>query len=155
MSNGLIAAGDALKVEALVWSVVGLQAEWGPATSFDWYRTLINNHKVCECTQIWKWSTVRSRSHHLSVVRVERPPCHMSSRPHSRCPNMRSYTAGGDSKHHGEERDSSTWTWEPPKQKLLGSMLQLDDNLEQKRLFRWTISGPRESLEKVTWSRTP
>lgn len=82
----------------------------------------------------------------LSVVHAERSACHMSSCPHSQCPNMHSYIARGDSKHHGEEQDSSTRTGEPPKQKFLGSMLQLDDNLEQKRLFRWTISGLREPL---------
>lgn len=136
MSNRLIVAGDTLKVEALVWSVVGLQAEWGPATSFDWYHKLINNHKVCACTNLKIERSLLSLSPLLSVVHVERSRCHMSSCPQSQCPNMHSYTAGGDSKHHGEEQGLSTCTWEPPKQKFLGSMLQSDDNLEQKRLFR-------------------
>lgn len=148
MSNHVIVAGDTSKVEALVWSVVGLQAEWGPATSFDWYRKLINNHKVCECmcTNLKNEHSLLSLSPLLSVVHAERSSCRMSSCPHSQCPNTHSYTAGGDSKHHGEEQDLSTCTWEPPKQKFLGSMLRLDDNLEQKRPFRWTISGLREPL---------
>lgn len=148
MSNRFIVAGDTLKVEALVWSVVGLQAEWGPATSLDWYHKLINNHKVCECTctNLEIEHSLLSLSPLLSVVHVEHLSCHMSSCPHSQCPNMHSYTAAGDSKPHGEEQDLSTCTWEPPKQKFLGSMLQLDDNLDQKRLFRWPISGLREPL---------
>lgn len=107
---------------------------------------LITTKSASARAQIWKPSSLLLLSPFLSVVHVERSRCHMSSCPHSQCPNMHSYTAGGDSKHHGGEQDLSTCTWEPSKQKFYGSMLHLDDNLEQKRLFRWTISGLRELL---------